>query len=317
MLHTTKGIVFHTTRFSETSLVVKIYTQLFGLQSYLVKGVHSPRSRFKPGLFQPLTLLDLVVYHKERITLQSVKEVHLAHPYISLPFDIRKSTQALFLNELIYKAVREEEPNPDLFEFFWSSFTTLDQTEEPVAFFHIHFALQLMHHLGIFPQDNYSDHTPWFNLREGMFQAEIPGHTQYLDRNDSRMFHTLLNMTFPVAATNPAEAGTPDTGATTDTHIAAGATDPRPPIRAERPEHFDPGVQTRAEQSLGTPEPDTTMSEARHTTIPSLNNPTQDALPSLYRKRSFLLDTILLYYQLHLPGFKGVRSHHVLHTVLA
>lgn len=243
MLHATKGIVFHTVRYAESGLVVKIYTSLFGLQSYLIKGVYGKRPKFRPGLFQPLTLLDCIVYHNDRHTLQSVKEVQLDHPYSAIPFDIRKSTVSLFLCELVYKAIREEESNPDLFEFLRSFFIHLDLTENPVTMTPVTFSLQLMHHLGIFPHDNHSPSAPVFNLREGFFQASIPGHTQYLDETDSLIFHRLLN-------------------------IPAGSS----------------GDQDIAE------------------TIPA-------------RQRQRMLETILLYYQLHLPGFKPLQSHHILHTV--
>ena len=147
MLHSTRGIVFHTIKYSETSIIVKIYTGLFGIQSYLIKGIRKSKSKSRAGLFQPMTLLDLVVYHRERHSLQSVKEVTLAHPFKTLPFDIRKSSIALFINELIYKAIREEEANPDLFRFLWQTILTLDSTEEGVSSFHISFTVQLMHHL--------------------------------------------------------------------------------------------------------------------------------------------------------------------------
>ncbi|MCX6266297.1 MAG: DNA repair protein RecO [Bacteroidetes bacterium] len=238
MLHSTKGIVFHTIKYSETSVIAKIYTELFGIQSYLLKGIRNSRSKIKPGLFQSMTLLDLVVYHKERQSLQSVKEVQLAHPYKTIPFDIRKSSVALFINELVYKAIREEEPNAGLFGFLWQTFTILDQTEENVSGFHLQFAVRLMHHLGIFPQNNYSEKCPVFDLREGMFRSIIPDHQHYLDPLNSKIFSDILN--------------------------------PESEIRNLKSEI-----------------------------------------------RNHLLETILLYYQLHLPGFGGVQSHHILHEVLA
>lgn len=241
MLHSTKGIVFHSLKYSETSIIVKIYTEFFGIQSYLFKGIRSPKSKIKPGLFQSMTLLDLVVYHNEKQSLQSVKEVHLAHAFKTIPFDIRKSSVVLFINELVYKAIREEEPNPDLFGFLWQTCLQLDKTEENVSCFHIHFAMQLMHYLGIFPQDNYSSRLPVFNLREGFFQTTIPTHPHYLDTANSILFHNLL-LTL----------------------------------------NLEPGTLNL--------EPET---------------------------RNQLLETILLYYQLHLPGFRGVQSHHILHDVLA
>jgi len=254
MLQSTKGIVFHTIKYSESSIIVKIYTEIFGIQSYLFRGVHGRNSKVKPGLFQPLTLLDLVVYHKEQRTLHPVREVHLGHPYHNIPTDIRKSSVLLFINELAYKSIREEEPNPPLFEFLWSSCQFLDETMDAVAHFPILFALQLCHYLGIFPQTNHSVQSPFFNLREGLFQPAIPDHPHYLDPANSSVFFSML--TAPFFRPGP-----------------WGNTPPHPP----------------AETMTG-------------------------LLPTT---RKMLLDTILLYYQLHLSGFTGLHSHHILHDVLS
>jgi DNA repair protein RecO (recombination protein O) len=241
MLHTLKGIVFHAVKYSETSVIVKIYTDLFGLQSYLVKGIRSPKSRIRPGLFQPLTLLELVAQHKERHGLQSIREIRFAHPYQELQTDIRKSSVALFLNELVYKSVREEEANPELFDFLWDSFLLLDQTTDNVSHFHLVFALQLTGFLGIVPQHNHSATESIFNLREGYFQPSVPDHPHYLDQADSKTFFTFLQT----------------------------------PLAMQSSLQFSPAARGR------------------------------------------LLETVLLYYRLHLPGLTPLQSHHILHTVLS
>jgi len=258
MLHSTKGIVFHSFKYSETSVIVKIYTELFGIQSYLFKGIRNPKSKIKPGLFQSMTLLDLVVYHKEQQSLQSVKEVHLAHPFKTIPFDIRKSSVALFINELVYKAIREEEPNPGLFAFLWQTCLRLDEAEDSISWFHICFAMQLMLYLGIFPQNNHSRKFSVFNLREGLFQAAVPSHPHYLDQEKSLLFNKLLNAC--------------------------------------------------SEEQFGNGE----MSKWRIGEF-STDHPSRILNPE---SRNRLLETILLYYQLHLPGFRGMQSHHILHDVL-
>jgi len=191
-LHATRGIVLHTLKYSETSIIARVYTERFGLRSYLVKGVRSPRSKTRAALFQPMSLLDMVVYNKERHALNSIREVRLASPYITVPFDIRKSSVMLFINELAYRAIREEEPNPPLFAFLWESCLALDASDEGVSGFPITFALALMHHLGIFPQNNHSVQTPVFNLREGIFQPHVPDHPDYLAPEESLEFSRLL-----------------------------------------------------------------------------------------------------------------------------
>jgi len=240
MLHQTRGIALHSTKYSETSSVVKIYTELFGLQSYLIKGIRKQNARMKPGLFQPLTLLDLVVYHKEKSSLQNLKEANYAHPYQSIPFDIRKSSVALFINELIYKTIHEEEPHPELFSFFYNSCLHLDQTGEHFSFFHLVFSLHLTRYLGCMPQLNFSEKTPILNLREGTFQGSIPEHRDFLSAGVSRQIYQLLL----------------------------------------------------------TPE----------------NTPFSMHLSA--KTRDLILEAILVYYRLHVPGFREMQSHQVLHTVL-
>ena len=240
MLHQTRGIAIHTTKFSETSSVVKIYTELFGLQSYLVKGVRKQNAKIKPGLFQPLTLLDLVVYHKEKSSLQNLKEAGYSYPYQTIPFDIRKSSIALFINELIYKTIHEEEPHPELFSFLYDSCLQLDGNIDNFSLFHLVFSLQLTRYLGCMPQLNYSAKSTFLNLRDGIFQPTAPEHRDFLDPVMSRFFFQLLKTPEGASATIKVSSKTRDT----------------------------------------------------------------------------LLEMILIYYRLHVPGFREMQSHHVLHTVL-
>ncbi len=241
MLHQTKGIVFHSLKYSESSLIVKIYTALFGLQSFLIKGARSQKSKVKPALFQPLTLLELVVYHNERTSLQSIKEVQLSHPFHTIPYNIIKSSIALFMDELLYRTIREEEANSELFGYIWDSSILLDQTEGNVSNFHLLFLLELAVHLGISPQQNHSKSNTLFNLRDGIFQAEIPNHPNYLDVASSEILVALLNTPLP-----------------------------------------------------------------GHASL-SLNS----------KDRHFILEALLRYFEFHLPGFTGIKSHHVLHSVLS
>ncbi|MFH1160814.1 MAG: DNA repair protein RecO [bacterium] len=192
MLHKTRGIALHSIKYSETSLITKVYTDAFGMQSYLLKGVRSPKSRLKPALFQPLALLDLVVYKKEQTTLQNVKEVRLAASYRTLTSDIRKSSIALFLTELVYKSIREEEPNPGLFTFLWNAFTLLDAAEGNFSSFHLLFAMKFCRYLGFQPQPNRSESNRFFHLREGSFFPVFHSAADCLDETESSWFLSLM-----------------------------------------------------------------------------------------------------------------------------
>jgi DNA repair protein RecO (recombination protein O) len=174
MYLSTRGIVFRQTRYSDTSLVVKILTEEAGLGSYIIKGARGPKAKIKASLFQPLTLLDLEVSHKDKSELQHIREVRVSYPYQSIPVDIRKSSVLLFLNELLYKSIQEEAANAELFQFIYEHLVMLDQTSENLANFHLFFAVHLTHFLGFFPQGNYLGDSTVFELSEGHFANTEP-----------------------------------------------------------------------------------------------------------------------------------------------
>jgi DNA repair protein RecO (recombination protein O) len=151
MLLKTRGLVFRFTRFGETSIIVNIFTAQFGLQGYMVKGVRSRASKGKIALYQPLTLLDLVVYHRENANLMHIREARCLHPYENIYRDVRKTTIALFINEVLNKAVKEQSHAEPLCEFLINSMIALDQSER-VENFHLIFLLQLSRWLGFQPQ---------------------------------------------------------------------------------------------------------------------------------------------------------------------
>ena len=148
MLHKTKGIVLNFIKYRETSIITKIYTADFGLQTYIVNGVRSAKSKQKIALYQPLTQLDLVVYKKPHGDINRLSEVKCASHYTSIPFDIRKSTLAMFITEILGKALKEEAEDSALFYFIAESLMTLDRLEQGFESFHIQFMCRLSTYLG-------------------------------------------------------------------------------------------------------------------------------------------------------------------------
>ena len=183
-LHKTKGIVLRTVKYGETSLIATLYTELFGIQTYIVNGVRST-SRKGPGkanLFQPAAILDLTVYHNELKNLQRIREMGWATLYQHIFFDVLKNSVALYMVELLQKCLKQPEPNPELFYFIEDAFLHLDSSEGRVlANFGLFFALHLAGFFGLRIQDVYSERNSILDLREGQFVAEMPLHQQILD----------------------------------------------------------------------------------------------------------------------------------------
>ena len=196
MLHRTNGIILHTVNYSESSLIVKIYTSEFGLQSYLISGVKGKKSKNKSALLQPLSLVDLIVSNTPKTGLNRINEIGLLQPYSAIPYDIIKSTVAIFLNEILYKTLKEEHGDIQMFEFIKNALLVLDLKQESCSCFHIYFLIQLSTYLGFSPQGTYSDQSPFFDLKEGQFTSSIPSHFLFLNKNNSRILYQFMKATF-------------------------------------------------------------------------------------------------------------------------
>ena len=122
------------------------------MQTYIVNGARSKGPKGKMALFQPLTLLDLVVYHKENASILRIKEVKCLYPYQELSTDVRKSTIAMFITEMVNKTIKEESHAQELCDFLVASLTTLDRLKHGVENFHLTFLVLLSRHLGFGPQ---------------------------------------------------------------------------------------------------------------------------------------------------------------------
>ena len=171
MLITTRAIVFSALKYAEADLIVKCFTEKSGLKTYLLRGVlKSKKGKIKASLFQPLTQLEIVANHKDKGTLEYLREAKLYVPYESLHTNILKSTVVMFLSEVLRNAVKEEEENPALYEFLEHSLLWFD-THEKTANFHLLFMLKLTRYLGFYPDDNEVD-APVFNMIDGTFQNQ-------------------------------------------------------------------------------------------------------------------------------------------------
>ena len=199
-LHKTKGIVLRAVKYGETSLIVTMFTELFGLQSYLVNGVRtsSKKGSGKANLFQPTAILDLVVYHNELKHLNRIKEFKWSYLYKNIFSDVPKNAVALFMIELLTKCLKQPEANPELFEFCEDAFIHLDEsTGSVMANFPLFFALHLPVFFGFRISDEYSDKNSIVDLQEGMFVPERPNHFHFLEGKQAEVTSELLKMMQP------------------------------------------------------------------------------------------------------------------------
>jgi len=193
MVLKTRGIVFRNQKYGETSVILDVFTEERGLQSYIVHGVRTAKARVHASLVQVMSLVELVAYSRDDRALQHIREIRPAWVYQSIPFDLKKGTIGLFMVEMARKSIREVEENRPLFDFLFESFRYLDQTAGPVSNFHLRFLCELAVLLGFQPDGNATPQTPFFDLQEGMFVGALPQHPYYLTENHSLLLDRLLH----------------------------------------------------------------------------------------------------------------------------
>ena len=192
MLETTKGIYLHHVPYSDTSVIARIYTEKFGQQAYLVQGIHSKKSDTKINFLQPLFKLDIEAWHKKGRNIQRVKSIKLSNLPMTIPFDIIKSSQAFFISEILLKVLKEEEANPNLFQYLSQSIDYLDSENNSAANFLIVFLFRLTQHLGIYPRLPDEKKYRLFDMESGYFTNIEPFSHVFLDEETTKLFITLF-----------------------------------------------------------------------------------------------------------------------------
>jgi DNA repair protein RecO (recombination protein O) len=203
MIHKTKGIVLRSIRYGETSLVVTVFTELFGVQTYMVNGVRTTKKAgSKAAMFQPSSMLEMEVYHNEQKAMHRIKECSWSFLYKNILSDVVKNSIALFMIELIFKTLKQPEQNNDLFYFCEDALQQLDEAPAPIAAnFPLYFSLQLMQFFG-FHFSNIDttllqEEKIYLDLQEGMFTNHEPPHLHFMEKEDALLTSELLKIMQP------------------------------------------------------------------------------------------------------------------------
>jgi DNA repair protein RecO (recombination protein O) len=195
MLHKTRGIVFKTTDYGESSVIVQVFTEKFGLQSYIINAGKKPKAKISRNMLQPLHLLDMVVYHKATGNVQRIAELKNAPLLQTIPYDVIKSCLVIFLNEVLHKAVRQQTAEESLFDFVFNAIEWLDHQTTGLANFHLLFLTRLTRYLGFYPDKYPTGDAEYFDMKNGNFTRYKP-QTLYLSPPHTQNFSLLLQCTF-------------------------------------------------------------------------------------------------------------------------
>lgn len=198
MQETLRGIVLRTVKYGDTSLIIDLFTESHGRQSFMATITRAKHSVRSMSFWQPLSMVEFSADLRPNSgKLPRPSDVRTYYNYIDLPFSPVKTSLALFLAEFLAAALREEKENPSLYQYVESSLQWLDMVEHPVAManFHLAFLMHLSRFLGIYPNLEYPD--LYFDLLAGCYCDRQPSHTHYLRYAEAQAPPTLFRMDYP------------------------------------------------------------------------------------------------------------------------
>lgn len=199
MIYETKGIVLRTFPYSESSSIVRILTKEFGLKSYILKAGRKQKTSIRSNIFQPLYILDLQVYNNPKKEIQIISEAKIGQDLSPLFSNIKKTSLAFFLSEIINQCIKEEEKSEELYDFIEKNIIKLNTLSENYSTFHLNFLIELSEHLGFKPMNNYSLETPYFDILKGHFVNQSPYHSMHLSKEDSFLLSNFLFSLNPIS----------------------------------------------------------------------------------------------------------------------
>ena len=197
MTHKSKGIVLRAIKYGETSLIVTILTELFGIQTYMVNGVRTAsKGGNRAALYQPAMLLEMEVYHNEQKPIHRIKEAGRSLLYHNLFINVVRHSIALFIVEMLHKTSKQPENNPDIFHFAEDVLVKLDTCTDPAAAnIPLYFALHLCYFHGFrISLPAAGTNMEFIDLVEGSFTDHRPSHSHYIAGEDVTITAEILKV---------------------------------------------------------------------------------------------------------------------------
>jgi len=192
MYVSTRGFVLHTTKYSDTSLIVKLFTEMHGTQSFIVKNAFSKKKNIRASIFSPMALLNITYDDHYLSQLKYFKEVDLCDNSDLYGFNPAVTTIRMFYCELLYKLLFDAGEDTVLFHFLEKELQKMNEPNIALNILPLQFLIRLSILLGFMPEDNYSQQNPYFSLQNGRFQSYLWDENDTLSQEESLLLHRLL-----------------------------------------------------------------------------------------------------------------------------
>jgi DNA repair protein RecO (recombination protein O) len=178
MVTKTEAVVLRTVDYSESSLIVTLFTRKHGVIAVIAKGAKRPKSKFS-ALMVPGQVLEVVIYIKSTRSVQTLSEASYMLKLDQLRIDLEKLALATTTLELINQVLHENEVNEVLFAFLVKFLRWINSYKNPGRIIFPYVQLRVMEHIGIGiqPEEVIDDETSsgYMNIELGTLSTNAEG----------------------------------------------------------------------------------------------------------------------------------------------
>ena len=193
LIYQTRAIVLRTVKYGESSLIVDMYTEQKGHQTFVINSVRKVKATTPASSLQLLSLLEIVAYHQDHRKIHRIKEVRLDYTWQTIPFDMRKSAVITCLAEICSKSITTADPHPELFHFLHDALVGYDQPGPFDRDFLIRFLVSLSHFLGFGMEMPVAGvQGKYLDLMEGHIVHDRPLHNYLMPMDDLRSLAAIM-----------------------------------------------------------------------------------------------------------------------------
>ena len=190
----------HKTKYADSGIVVKFFTERYGTQTFIVKNAFSNKNRHLLPLLAPLSMVELQFDDRKLNQLMYLKELNYYRQYQNIPYDIIKSSLLMFYSELLYRLLYEYGEDSQLYSFIELRMMDLDEVEKVRPDTHIDFMLQMSRILGFAPVSNFDNSHQIFSIPQSSFVHNWVDEEQNLSPAASKALFAMMNDPLPQPA---------------------------------------------------------------------------------------------------------------------
>lgn len=181
-----EGVVLSAVKYGESGIVVNVLTRSEGRRGFMASAGRG-RGRVSSMLL-PLSVIEFVTTGRKPSQMRRMSDVHLCHPFKSIPFSPLRRAEAFFIAELLCHAVPDDVPDPDLFDFVSGAVAALDDGMDGDYNFHLFFMMRLADYLGFGPDIN-REGMPIFDMAAGTWVGAYPPHPDVVTGRMADLWH--------------------------------------------------------------------------------------------------------------------------------